>query len=147
MRDDTAQTICLCEFRKKGDVRADPCSGKTHDSRFLSRAVVSSEIVGILYPDGFATFISFRSSGEGGPEHSSETDGTGIKTSQDESMTAGSRNLHAPNQNLMAIAIKRLILNRRQFGKVERSDMGVLVLEWKFRSWWQSRWHGKTVTI
>lgn len=105
MRNDAPQTICLCKFRKESDLRTDPCSGKAHDGRFLSRAVVPSEIIGILYPDSFATFISFRSSREGGPEHGSQTDGTRIKPSQDESMTAGCRNLHAPHQNLMAIAI------------------------------------------
>lgn len=139
MRDDAAQTICLCKFGKESDLSADPCAGKTYDGRFLSGAVVPSEIVGILYPDGFTTFISFRSGGEGGPEHSSQTNGTRIKTSQDESMAAGCRNLHAPHQNLMAIAIKRLIFNRRQFREVERSDMRILVFEWKFRSWRQ-RW-------
>lgn len=136
MSNDAPQTICLCEFGKKSDLCADPCSGKTHNGRLLSGAVVPSEIIGILYPDSFATFISFRSSGEGGPEHSSQTDGTRIKTSQDESMTAGCRDLHAPDQNLMAIAIKRLIFNRRQFREVERSDMRILVFERKFRSWW-----------
>lgn len=135
MRDDAAQTICLCKFGKESDVRADPCSSKAHDSRFLRGAIVSSEIVGILYPDSFTTFISFRSGGEGGPEHSSQTDGTRIKTPQDKGMTTGRRNLHAPHQNLMAIAIKRLIFNRRQFREVERRDMGVLMFERKVRSW------------
>jgi hypothetical protein len=88
MRDDAAQTICLCKFGKESDLSADPCSSKTHDGRLLSGAVVPSKIIGILYPDSFATFISFRGSREGGPEHSSQTDGTRIKTSQDESMTA-----------------------------------------------------------
>lgn len=71
MGDDTPQTICLCKFGKESDLSADPCSGKTHDGRFLSGTVIPSEIVGVLYPDGFTTFISFRSSREGGPEHSS----------------------------------------------------------------------------
>jgi hypothetical protein len=34
----------------------------------------------------------------------------------------------------MAIAIKGLIFNRRQFREVERSDMRILVFEWKFGS-------------
>lgn len=140
MRNDAAQTICLCKFGKESDLSADPCSGKPHDSRFLSGAVVPSEIVGILYPDSFATFISFRSSREGGSEHSSQTNGARIKTSQDESMTTGCRDLHAPHQDLMAITIKRLIFNRGQFREVERSDMRILVFERKFGSWWQYCW-------
>lgn len=136
MRNDAPQAICLCKFGKESNLSADPCSGKTHDGRFLSGAVVPSEIVGILYPNSFATFISFRSSRECCPEHGGQTDSTRIKTSQDESMTAGCRNLHAPYQNLMAIAIQGLIFNRRQFREVERSDMRILVFEWKFRSWW-----------
>jgi len=136
MGNDAPQAICVCKFRKESDLSADPCSCKTHYGRFLSGAIVPSEIVGILYPDSFATFISFRSGGEGGPEHSSQTDGTRIKTSQYESMAARCRNLHAPHQNLMAIAIQRLVFNRRQFREVERSDMRILVFEWKIRSWW-----------
>jgi hypothetical protein len=89
MEDDAAQTICLCEFGKESDIRADPCSRKTHDGRLLSRAVVSAEIVRFLDPNCFTTFIGLRSRRECGPEHSRETDGTGIEASQDESMTAG----------------------------------------------------------
>lgn len=117
MRNDAPQSICLCKFGKKGDLRTDPCSGKTHDGRFLSGAVVPSEIVGILYPDSFATFISFRSSREGGPEHGSQTNGTRIKPSQDESMTAGL-------EKIDPLAIIKLDLTEHTVGIFMRPTLG-----------------------
>jgi hypothetical protein len=117
MRNDAPQSICLCEFGKKSNLRTDPCSGKTHNGRFLGGAVIPSEIVGILYPDSFATFISFRSSREGGPEHGSQTNGTRIKPSQDESMTAGL-------EKIDPLAIIKLNLTEHTVGIFMRPTLG-----------------------
>jgi hypothetical protein len=89
MRDDTAQTIRLRKFGKKSNIGADPCSCKTHDARLFSGVVVSAEIICFLDPNCFATFVCFRSCGECGPEHSCQTDGTGIEASEDKGMSAG----------------------------------------------------------
>jgi len=89
VRDDTAQPICLCKFGKEGNLRADPCSRKTYDGRFLGRAVVPNEIVVLLHPNGFTTFVGLRSGGECSAEHSSQTYSTSIKASEDKSMSAG----------------------------------------------------------
>lgn len=117
MGNDAPQAICVCKFRKESDLSADPCSCKTHYGRFLSGAIVPSEIVGILYPDSFATFISFRSGGEGGPEHSSQTDGTRIKTSQYESMAARLEKIDLS-------AIIKLNLTERTVGIFMRPTLG-----------------------
>ena len=80
------QGVGISQFQR--NLRADPCSGQASNLWFFDRAIIPTQVIGILDPLDFLLLLHVGRFWEGGAEHGGKADGAGIESAEDEGMSS-----------------------------------------------------------